>query len=125
MRFFLPGAAGSIPAPAPSVNSPKQSNRIFRVACRCYPESLHCGSRQEAEHDSGLFPLLQHARGIDRYAAAVDDLAEARDHAALVVRLLISAPSAEDWRGWVMHVSDDLGDEIFDMPFAAVLGRLH
>ena len=62
---------------------------------------------------------------IDRCAAAVDDLAEAREHAALVVRSLISAPGPEDWRGWVMHVSDDLGDEILTMPFASVLGRLH
>jgi hypothetical protein len=62
---------------------------------------------------------------IDRCAAAVDDLAEAREHAALVVRSLISAPGPEDWRGWVLYVSDDLGDEILEMPFAAVLGRLH
>ena len=62
---------------------------------------------------------------IDRCAAAVDDLTEAREHAALVVRSLISAPGPEDWRGWVMHVSDDLGDEILTVPFAAVLGRLH
>jgi hypothetical protein len=62
---------------------------------------------------------------IDRCAAAVDDLAEAREHAALVVRSLISAPGPEDWRGWVLHVSDDLGDEILTVPFTTVLGRLH
>lgn len=62
---------------------------------------------------------------IDRCAAAVDDLAEAREHAALVVRSLISAPVPEDWRGWVLHVSDDLGDEILTVPFASELGRLH
>jgi hypothetical protein len=70
--------------------------------------------------------LLQHPGvSIDRCAAAVDDLAEAREHAALVVRSLISAPGPEDWRGWVLHVSDDLGDEILTVPFTTVLGRLH
>jgi hypothetical protein len=62
---------------------------------------------------------------IDRYGAAVRDLAEARDHAALVMRSLIMAPGAEDWRRWVLHVSDDSGDEIFDVPFASLLGKPH
>ena len=62
---------------------------------------------------------------IDQCGAAVGDLAEAREHAALVVRSLVTAPSAEDWRSWVLHVSDDLGDEIFVVPFAAVLGKPH
>jgi hypothetical protein len=62
---------------------------------------------------------------IDRSGAALGDLAEARDHAALVVQSLIMAPSLEDWRGWVLHVSDDCGDEIFVVPFASVLGKPH
>ena len=61
----------------------------------------------------------------DRYGAAVEDLAEARDHAACVVRSLISTHSEEDWRSWVVHVSDDLGDELFIVPFSFVLGELH
>jgi hypothetical protein len=67
------------------------------------------------------------ARGvlIDRCGADVGDLVEARDHAARVVRSLITTPSPEDWRNWVLHVSDDLGDEIFVVPFASVLGQLH
>ena len=48
---------------------------------------------------------------LDRYGAAVCDLAEARDHAACVVRSLTTTRSAEDWRSWILHVSDDLGDE--------------
>jgi hypothetical protein len=60
---------------------------------------------------------------IDRRGAAVSDLAEARDRAALVMRSLISAPGPEDWRGWVLHVSDDDGEEIFCVPFASVLGK--
>lgn len=62
---------------------------------------------------------------IDQCGAAVADLAEAREHAALVVRSLILTPSPQDWRGWVLHVSDDLGDEIFTVPFASVLGKPH
>jgi hypothetical protein len=62
---------------------------------------------------------------IDRCGAAVDDLAEAHDHAAPVVWSLIMAPGLEDWRCWVLHVSDDFGDEIFVVPFASVLGKPH
>lgn len=50
---------------------------------------------------------------------------EAHEQAALVVRSLLMAPTAEDWRGWVLHVSDDLGEEIFAVPFASILGKLH
>ena len=62
---------------------------------------------------------------IDRWGAAVDDLAEARDHAACVVRSLTMARSSEDWRSWILHVSDDLGDELFVVPFTFVLGKPH
>jgi hypothetical protein len=62
---------------------------------------------------------------IDRHGAAVDDLTEARDRAALVVRSLIMAPGPEDWREWVVHVSDDDGEEIFCIPFPFVLGKPH
>ena len=67
------------------------------------------------------------ARGVlvDRHGAAVDDLAEARDHAACVVRSLTMTQSAEDWRSWILHVKDDLGDELFVVPFAFVLGKPH
>lgn len=62
---------------------------------------------------------------IDRGGAAVGGLAEAHEHAALVVRSLVMAPNSEDWRGWILHVIDDLGEEIFDVPFASVLGKPH
>ena len=62
---------------------------------------------------------------IDGTGAAVGDMSDARDHAACVVRSLIMAANAEDWRDWVLHVSDDLGEEIFVMPFASMLGKLH
>ena len=61
----------------------------------------------------------------NRYAVIVDSLAEARDQATSVVRSLTMKHSAEDWRSWVLHVSDNLGDELFVMPFSFVLGKPH
>jgi hypothetical protein len=61
---------------------------------------------------------------IDRRGAAVLDMSEARDHAASVMHSLIRAESNEDWRDWVVRVADDLGEELFVVPFASVLGRM-
>jgi hypothetical protein len=60
---------------------------------------FHCSNRNE---------LL-----VDRCGAVVDDLAEARDHAACVVRSLTTARSLEDWRGWILHVNDDRSSSPF------------
>jgi len=62
---------------------------------------------------------------IDRYGTAVANLTEARDRAAQIMRTMILTPGAEDWRDWVIHVSGDDGEEIFDLPFAAMLGKPH
>jgi hypothetical protein len=62
---------------------------------------------------------------VDRRGAVVDDLAEARDHATNVVQSLTKTRSLEEWRDWVLHVSDELGDELFIVPFAFVLGNPH
>ena len=62
---------------------------------------------------------------IDQRGTAVGNLAEMRDHAARVVQSLITARGPEDWREWTLHVSDDLNDEIFALPFSSVLGKLH
>jgi hypothetical protein len=61
---------------------------------------------------------------VDRRGKAMD-VNEARAHAERLVRSLVMTPSAEDWRAWIMHVSDDLGDEIFALPFSSILGRMH
>jgi len=61
---------------------------------------------------------------LDRNGATMD-LAEAREHAERIVRSSVMTPSAEDWRNWVLHVTDDLGDQLFELPFTAVLGELH
>jgi len=60
---------------------------------------------------------------IDRCGAMVDDLAEARDRAASVARSLTMRRSLDDWSGWILHVNDDLGEELFVVPFAFVLGK--
>jgi hypothetical protein len=62
---------------------------------------------------------------IDRSGQAVSDLAEARDCASCIVRSLIMERGAEDWRDWVVHVSDDSDDELFVLPFACILGKAH
>ena len=62
---------------------------------------------------------------LDRRGANVDNITDARDCATGVVQSLITAPSAEDWREWVLHVSDELGEELFIVPFATVIGKPH
>lgn len=62
---------------------------------------------------------------MDQHGSRIEDLPEARAHATQLILSLISTPGSEDWREWVMHVSDEEGDEVFDFPFASVLGRPH
>ena len=60
---------------------------------------------------------------IDQCGTDLDDLIEARDHAAQVVRSLVTTPASKIGANWVLHVSDELGEEVFIMPFSALLGR--
>lgn len=60
-----------------------------------------------------------------RFEARVDNLIDAREQAAQVVRSLVATPALEDWRGWVLHACDDCDEEIFSLPFASVVGRPH
>jgi len=60
---------------------------------------------------------------VDHRGAVVDDLVEARDHANRVVQSFMSERNLEDWRHWVLHVSNDQGDELFVVPFSFVLGK--
>lgn len=72
---------------------------------------FHCSSTERV--------LLNYAEG------QVADLAEAREQAALLVGALIATPGPQDWRDWMLHASDDLGEELFSLPFKTVLGRTH
>jgi hypothetical protein len=62
---------------------------------------------------------------VDYRGALVNDLVDAREQATRVVQSPTSERSLEDWRDWVLHVSDDQGDEIFVVPFTFVLGKPH
>jgi hypothetical protein len=62
---------------------------------------------------------------LDHRGAVVNDLAEARDHATRLVQSFTNERNLEDWRDWVLHVSDDQGDELFVVPFTFVLGKSH
>ena len=62
---------------------------------------------------------------IDRHGTSVADLIDASEQATSVMRSLVTAPNLEDWRGWVLHVSDEAGEEIFVLPFASVIGKPH
>ena len=62
---------------------------------------------------------------LDRRGSDVEDLTEARERAVGVAQRFISRPGPEDWREWILHVSDGDGEEIFEMPFSSLLGRPH
>ena len=53
--------------------------------------------------------------------AEVAGLTEARER----VRALIAAPGPEDGCDWLLHIRDDLGEELFSLPFKALMGPLH
>jgi hypothetical protein len=38
---------------------------------------------------------------------------------------LIAAPTLRDWRTCCLSVSDDLGEEIFVLPFSSIIGKPH
>jgi Domain of unknown function (DUF6894) len=81
---------------------------------------------KEVGHDPSIFPPLTTKKVfLDHHGAVVNDLAEARDHATRLVQSFINEHSLEDWRDWVLHVSDDQGDELFVVPFIFVLGKSH
>jgi hypothetical protein len=62
---------------------------------------------------------------LDRRGAEALDLTETRDYAARFVGSLVAMPNQEDWRNWVLHVSDEHGEEVLLLPFSSVLGRPH
>jgi len=62
---------------------------------------------------------------LDRSGSDVADMAEAQACAKRAIHALIMAPGPEDWRAWILHVSDEEGEEIFAMPFASVMGKPH
>ncbi len=64
-------------------------------------------------------------RLLDRQIADVPDLFEAHDYAKAVARSLIAKPDLQDWRTCRLRVWDELGEEIFEIPFSSVVGKPH
>ena len=64
-------------------------------------------------------------RLLDRRVAKVDDLFDAHDHAEAVARSLIGSPNLQDWRNFRLRVWDELGEEVFMMPFSSIIGKPH
>lgn len=62
---------------------------------------------------------------VDRQTAQVEDLLEACDYATAMARSLIATASLEDWRSCRLNVCDDLGEEVFVLPFSSILGKAH
>ena len=62
---------------------------------------------------------------IDSRGSTVSDFSDACAQALRLVHSMMTAPNTEDWRGWQLQVTDDLGEEILVIPFASALGRLH
>jgi hypothetical protein len=62
---------------------------------------------------------------LDQRGQHIDNLMEAREHAACMVQKCLAAPTLEGWREWTLHVSDVDGREILSLPFASLLGRAH
>ena len=60
---------------------------------------------------------------MDRSPAEIDDLTDICERAMQRAHILIAAPTMEDWRNWTLHVSDETGEELFVMPFAALVGK--
>lgn len=69
--------------------------------------NLSCHSDEEIWSDIG---------GIDVY-----DLTAGRDYAVRAIRSGVATGSAERWRKWVLRACDDLGNELFEMPFSFIL----
>jgi hypothetical protein len=62
---------------------------------------------------------------LDGRVANVDDLIDAYDYATRVARSLIAIPSSRDFRECYLSVIDDLGDELFWIPFPSIIGKPH
>jgi hypothetical protein len=61
----------------------------------------------------------------DRHGMDVEDLVEAHQRAANMVREFVGRLGPRDWRAWFLRVSDQSGEDIFLMPFAYMAQRSH
>ncbi len=63
---------------------------------------------------------------VDDSGTELPDLVDAHARALGIARRVMStAAGGDDCREWLVHVSDEEGWEMFVVPFAEVIGRLH
>ena len=63
---------------------------------------------------------------VDRRGSELEDLAEAHAKAKEIARTIMTTVTGlQDWRDWIVHVSDEFDDEIFLVPFGFLAGKLH
>ncbi|MGX1110272.1 hypothetical protein AB7M47_008655 [Bradyrhizobium elkanii] len=81
----------------------------------------------EDTHMTQVFFHCSTTHGVlmDRRGTSVTSLSEACEAATRMMRSLVATVSLEDWRDWVVHVSDETGEEIVILSFASVLGKPH
>jgi hypothetical protein len=60
---------------------------------------------------------------LDRRGSEVEDMVEACQHAVGLVHQLVASPGPQDWRDWVVRVSDEDGEEIFQVAFSPLVGK--
>src|SRR4051794_31448114 len=91
------------------VNPRRESPGIFSGIRRWYLQDKQIRFRARRPKMAQVYFHCSSSREVrvDQSGAAVSSLAEARDYAACVVRSMIMEESAQDWRDWVVHVSDD------------------
>ena len=63
---------------------------------------------------------------VDRRGTELEDMAEAHARALDAARSLMTVASGlHDWRDWLVHVTDEEGDDVLVLPFTFARGKLH
>ena len=62
---------------------------------------------------------------LDRRGSEIEDIFDARARAFQIIQSMVTSAGPEDWRDWSVHVRNDDGDELLQVPFSSVLGRPH
>jgi hypothetical protein len=62
---------------------------------------------------------------VDQLGTVAENFRDVQARAAAIVTALMADSVSQDWRDWMVHVSDEDGDDMFTMPFSSVMARLH
>jgi hypothetical protein len=121
-----------------------------RPTARTLPIQLLCGSRKtplcDGDHsgpalnvallraretaEANMTTLYFHCVGtqgalLDRRGSDIEDVCDARARAFQIIHTIVGSLGPEDWRDWSVHVRDDDGEELLQVPFSTVLGKPH